>query len=72
MAFIPSSQKPTPTMPVSREGALHSEISIYHPEAAESPETDKTVSSVPGAKKYLVWFLIGLLVFAGILLFIFK
>lgn len=72
MAFIPTSQKPKPTMPVGREAALHSEPTIYHPTAEEYPETDKTVSSVPSAKKYLLWFAIGLAVFAGILLFVFK
>ena len=72
MAFIPSAQKPTPTMPVSREGAMHSEVTIYHPTAEEHPETDKMTSSVPSAKKYLLWFAIGLAVFAAILLFVFQ
>ncbi len=72
MAFIPTTQKPKPTMPVGREGVLHSEPTIYHPNAEEHPETDKMTSSVPSAKKYLIWFLIGLVVFAGILLFVFK
>ena len=72
MAFIPTSQKPTPTMPVAREGVLHSEPTIYHPTAEENPETDKMTSSVPSAKKYLVWLAIGIVVFAGILLFVLK
>jgi len=72
MAFIPSSQKSTPTMPVNREGALHSEITIYHPTAEEHPETDQTTSSVPSAKKYLLWLLVGLALFAAILIFVFK
>ena len=72
MAFIPTQQKPKPATPVGREGVLHSEITIYHPSAEENPEVDKATSSVPSAKKYLLWLLIGLAVFAAILFFVLK
>ncbi len=72
MAFIPTDQKPKPTMPISKEGGLHSEITIYHPTGEERPEVDQAKSSVPGAKKYLLWFLVALIVFAAVLVFILK
>ena len=72
MAFVPTEQKPKPATPVGREGALHSEITIYQPAAEEHPDLDKAVSSVPSAKKYLLWFLIGIVVFIAILVYILK
>ena len=72
MAFIPTAQKPKPTQPIPREGALHSEITIYHPTAEEHPEVDRAGSSVPSAKKYLLWFLVGLVLFAAFLVYVLK
>lgn len=70
MAYTPNASKPT--MPVSREGGLHSEVSIYHPNAEEHPEQDAVKSSVPGAGKYLLWLLVALGVIGVVLFFILK
>ena len=42
------------TYPVGREAVLHSEPTGFHPEAEAPAELDKTKSSVPSAKPYLI------------------
>ncbi len=44
--------------PVGRESVLHSEVTMYHPTGEEHPEVDKETSSVPSAKRYLLWLLV--------------
>ena len=61
-----------PGTPVSREGALHSETTIYHPNGEEHPELDKAASSVPSAKKYLLWLLVAVIVIVVLLVFYLK
>lgn len=72
MAFVPTTQKSKPTQSTPGESLLHSELSIYHPTAEEHPETDKATSSVPSAKKYLLWLLVGIAVFVLLLVCILK
>lgn len=55
--------------PVGQESVLHSEVTMYHPAGEEHPEVDKETSSVPSAKRYLLW-LLGLAVVIGVLLYL--
>ena len=66
-----STSGPKVVQPVGREQVLHSEPSIYHPTADAHPELDERVSSVPSAKKYVLWLLIALAFIAAFLLFVF-
>lgn len=67
MAQQPLTNKPA--MPVGREAGLHSETTIYHPTGEAHPETDKTSSSVPSAKRYVIGFVIAVVVIGVILFF---
>ena len=72
MPHIPADQRPKPVMPVGREAVLHSEITDYHPAPEERPEVDRQATSVPSAKKYLIWFLIALALFVVFLVLLFT
>jgi hypothetical protein len=70
MAQQPLTNKPA--MPVGREAGLHSETTIYHPTGEEHPETDRAKSSVPGAKRYVIGFLIAAAVIGAALFFLLR
>ena len=61
-----------PAMPVGREAGLHSETTIYHPTGEDHPDVDKTVSSVPSAKRYVIGFLIAAAVIGVALFFLLR
>lgn len=70
MAMKVTSQEPKPTMPVGRESVLHSEPTIYHPTAEAYPEQDAQTSSVPSAKKYLLWLAVAVVLIVAVLILI--